>query len=289
MLKHPQWRVGLGLWIDTFNKKDLALKSYDDIKNTWLGASGWNTDRVPGRRLKNEDDSYEAVFDLYIFDIHNNGCRLLSKIKDNVIYVRDILSHSEYDKWCKNNIRQGKQENLVHMVPRSNTQSFGGLFSHLNSAFLAYSDSAGTLMKYASTSIKSEDEVLERAEVMDQLMDMAKHENDIVFIFVNAIADRIEEFEDTMEMPDIPVPERLRGLMEIKKIKQSDLKSIATQSVISEILNGKREVNLKQAKGFSEYFNLPIENFIQSIFIQAVLLLKLVKGFSDTLQQLKTI
>ena len=45
-------------------------------------------------------------------------------------------------------------------------------------------------------------------------------------------------------------------------LKQSDLKHIAPQSVISDILNGKRAINLAQAKGFSEYFNLPFETFI---------------------------
>lgn len=108
MLKYPQWRVGLGLWIDTFDKPSLDLTSYDDIRSAWREASGWNTDRVAGRRLKNEDSSYDIVFDLYIFDIHGNECRLLTKIKNNTIYVRDILSHADYDKWCKNNVHQGK-------------------------------------------------------------------------------------------------------------------------------------------------------------------------------------
>jgi len=81
-------------------------------------------------------------------------------------------------------------------------------------------------------------------------------------LIVDAIADRIEEFESSMEMPFISIPERLRGLMEIKNLKQSDLKEIAPQSVISDILNGKREVNLNQAKGFASYFGLPIYKFI---------------------------
>lgn len=149
------------------------------------------------------------------------------------------------------------------MTPISGTQDFGEIFSHMNGAFFERSNSLISLMAYTSTPIETEDEVLERAEVMDQIMDMAKHENDIVFLFVNAIADRIEEFEDTMEMPEISGPERLRELMKIRKVTQKDLKSVATQSVISDILNGKREVNLKQARGFAEYFNLPVGNFIE--------------------------
>ena len=108
MLEYPQWRVGLELWIDTFDKRDVVLASFDEIRTTWREASGWNTDRVAGKRLKRENDSYEDVFDLYVFDVHKNGCRLLTKVRNNIIYVRKALSHAEYDKWCKQNIHQGK-------------------------------------------------------------------------------------------------------------------------------------------------------------------------------------
>ena len=148
------------------------------------------------------------------------------------------------------------------MMKTHEHNDLGDLFSALSSVVVDFSTSLVTLMRYTSARIESEEEVLERAEVMDEMMDMAKHENDIVLIFANAIADRIEEFENNMEMPSISVPERLRGLMEIKDLKQSDLKDIAPQSVISEILSNKREVNLKQAKGFATYFNLPIDKFI---------------------------
>lgn len=146
-----------------------------------------------------------------------------------------------------------------------NTQeqsSYTTLFSALGSVVSDFTVNIITLTRYTSTPIESEDEVLERAEMMDFLMDMAKHENDIVLVFSNSIADRIEEFENKMEMPSIPVPERINSLMKIKGLTQSDLKEVATQSVISEILKGKREVNLKQAKGFARYFGLPIDKFI---------------------------
>lgn len=155
------------------------------------------------------------------------------------------------------------QERLLQMISTSGTEDFGDMFSQINAAMSDYTNSALNLMHYTSTPIESEDDVLERAEVMDEIMDMAKHENDVVLLFANAIADRIYEFEETLEMPEIPGPERLRELMKIRNVKQRDLKSVAPQSVISEILNGKREINLKQAKGLAEYFKLPVGNFIE--------------------------
>lgn len=150
--------------------------------------------------------------------------------------------------------------NVHKQIHRHN--DFAALFSALSDVVSGLSATVSTLVQYTSSPIESEEEVLERAIVMDEMIDMAKHDGDIVLIFANAIADRIEEFENSMEMPFISVSERLRGLMKIKKIKQTDLKEIATQSVISDILSEKREVNLNQAKGFARYFNLPIDKFI---------------------------
>ena len=130
------------------------------------------------------------------------------------------------------------------MINPDHNHEFGDLLLTLSNVVEEYSTSLSTLMHYTSAPVGSEAEVLERAEVMDSMMDMAKHENDIVLVFANSIADRIEEFENSMEMPAISVPERIKGLMDIKNLKQNDLKDIAPQSVISDILNGKREVNL---------------------------------------------
>lgn len=89
-------------------KKALQLSSYDDIKDAWKRTSGWNTDPIAGHRLKNEDGTYGTIFDLFVFDIHGNNCRLLAKIHNNTVFIKSIYSHAEYDKWCKQNIHQGK-------------------------------------------------------------------------------------------------------------------------------------------------------------------------------------
>ncbi|EGR4429549.1 type II toxin-antitoxin system HigB family toxin [Vibrio cholerae] len=105
MSTYPQWRVGLQLWYDTFNKSSLNFESYQQIKDQWLSQSGWNTDRVPARKIK--DCSFQGDnYDTYIFDIHKTDCRVVSRIdtKRNKIFIRGIFSHAEYEKWCKANI-----------------------------------------------------------------------------------------------------------------------------------------------------------------------------------------
>ncbi len=144
-----------------------------------------------------------------------------------------------------------------------NTANLSGMFEAMSDVLSDYALNALTLFNYSTTPIETEAEVLERAELMDELMDMATSETDVCMVYAHAISDRIEEFETNhLNMPKVPAAEMLRGMMDIKELKQSDLKHIAPQSVISDILNGKRDINLAQAKGFGDFFNLPFETFI---------------------------
>ena len=54
----------------------------------------------------------------------------------------------------------------------------------------------------------------------------------------------------------------LKFLMEEHGLNQSDLKEIGSQGVVSEILNGKRELNLRQIKLLAEKFSVSPSVFI---------------------------
>ncbi|AQR68618.1 transcriptional regulator [Janthinobacterium sp. LM6] len=54
----------------------------------------------------------------------------------------------------------------------------------------------------------------------------------------------------------------LRLLMEQHALTQSDLPEIGTQGVVSEILNGKRALNVRQIKALTQRFNVPASVFI---------------------------
>ena len=55
----------------------------------------------------------------------------------------------------------------------------------------------------------------------------------------------------------------LKSLMEEHKLTQSDLPEIGNQSVVSQILHGKRKLNLRQIKKLAKRFHLPAEIFIE--------------------------
>ncbi|MFI8480554.1 type II toxin-antitoxin system HigA family antitoxin [Pseudomonas sp. NPDC078700] len=64
-------------------------------------------------------------------------------------------------------------------------------------------------------------------------------------------------------IPDAPGHEVLRFLMTEHKLSQKDLPEIGAQSVISEILNGKRQLNVRQIRALSKRFKLPAEVFFK--------------------------
>jgi HTH-type transcriptional regulator/antitoxin HigA len=45
-------------------------------------------------------------------------------------------------------------------------------------------------------------------------------------------------------------------------LTQSDLPGVGPQSVVSEILSGKRQLNLRQIRWLAERFNVPVDVFI---------------------------
>ncbi|MCC0806922.1 transcriptional regulator [Methylobacterium sp. W2] len=63
-------------------------------------------------------------------------------------------------------------------------------------------------------------------------------------------------------LPDVPPAEILRLLMEQNGVKQSDLPEIGSQGVVSEILSGKRDLNLGQIKRLATRFGIEPATFL---------------------------
>jgi HTH-type transcriptional regulator/antitoxin HigA len=72
---------------------------------------------------------------------------------------------------------------------------------------------------------------------------------------------------ETYENEHIPAPKSdpisvLKHFMEEYDLKQKDLSELGSQGVVSEILNGKRELNIRQVKALSERFHVPSSVFL---------------------------
>lgn len=78
---------------------------------------------------------------------------------------------------------------------------------------------------------------------------------------VDLLADRIRAYEDRVHpWPDTSTPATvLASLMEEHGLKQSDLPEVGAQSVVSAVLAGKRQLNLRQVKALAKRFSVPLE------------------------------
>ena len=80
---------------------------------------------------------------------------------------------------------------------------------------------------------------------------------------VDIVGDLIEDFESEHHpLPDVTGVQALKFLIEQHGIKQSDLHEIGSQGVVSEILAGKRELNIRQVRALSERFGVSPATFV---------------------------
>lgn len=78
---------------------------------------------------------------------------------------------------------------------------------------------------------------------------------------VDLVADRIREYEDRVHpWPDTSTPAtRLAFLMEQHGLRQSDLPEVGAQSVVSAVLSGKRDLNLRQVQALAKRFGVAMD------------------------------
>jgi HTH-type transcriptional regulator/antitoxin HigA len=80
---------------------------------------------------------------------------------------------------------------------------------------------------------------------------------------VDIVGDLIEDYEaEHHPLPDVSGVQALKFLMEQHGLKQSDLHEIGSQGVVSEILTGKRELNIRQIRALSERFGVSPATFV---------------------------
>lgn len=95
------------------------------------------------------------------------------------------------------------------------------------------------------------------------LDDGAANEGHPLAALVNVLGGLIQQYEAVHFPQEAVSPtDMLRMLMEQHKLSQSDLPEVGAQSVVSEVLSGKRELNLRQIRALAARFKLPPEAFL---------------------------
>lgn len=112
--------------------------------------------------------------------------------------------------------------------------------------------------------IRSEEDFARVRALADTLADaVGDDESHPLFSLFEIAMDLIEHWED--EHVSIPVAaprEVLRHLLEANNLKQKDLEDIASPTLVSDILAGRREISKRLAKCLAERFRVDISAFI---------------------------
>lgn len=122
--------------------------------------------------------------------------------------------------------------------------------------------------KYISHDIRqpsNNDDYERLSNFLDRLLDMVGgNENHELIGLVDVISHMISMYDEqhNYQIKNISGVKALKFLMEQHGINQSELPEIGSQGVVSEILNGKRNLNLKQIKNLSKRFHVSAETFI---------------------------
>lgn len=100
-------------------------------------------------------------------------------------------------------------------------------------------------------------------EALDELLDIAGDDETHPLIgLIHQLGDLVSAYENEhLPMPKGDGRAALAFLMAQQGLSQSDLPEVATQSVISEILSGKRQLNIRHIKALSERFNVSADTF----------------------------
>lgn len=111
---------------------------------------------------------------------------------------------------------------------------------------------------------KNDKEFNQLVSELDELLNIVgNNEKHRLMGLVDVISNLIASYE-TERFSALPTKglDALKFLMQVHELHQSDLSEIGSQGVVSEILNGKRALNLRQIKLLAQRFQVDPSTFI---------------------------
>ncbi len=107
--------------------------------------------------------------------------------------------------------------------------------------------------------ITSERDYKRRVVIMDELLDLiGANESHRLMPLLDLVTKEVEAYEaKQLALPEATPAEVIAFLMEEHSLKQTDLaEKLGGQSIVSAILNGKRELNTRQVKALATRFSV---------------------------------
>jgi HTH-type transcriptional regulator/antitoxin HigA len=106
---------------------------------------------------------------------------------------------------------------------------------------------------------------LQRAQTLANTLadDVGDDENHPLHSLFEIVLEMIERWEDQhVEIAPAPPREVLRHLLQANNLRQKDLAEIASQTLVSDILAGRREISKRLAKALANRFHVDVSAFI---------------------------
>jgi HTH-type transcriptional regulator/antitoxin HigA len=99
--------------------------------------------------------------------------------------------------------------------------------------------------------------------ILDELLKLVGDDEDHPLAsLASNIGNLLEAYDEAHRpMPPVSGADVLQYLMQEHQLSQSELPEIGAQSVVSEILAGKRQLNVRHIRALAERFNVPVEVF----------------------------
>ena len=102
--------------------------------------------------------------------------------------------------------------------------------------------------------------VIRMNELLDEIGTNEKHP---LYSLLDTLGTLIHVYEEEQfPMPDATGSDVLRFLMDEHGLTQSDLPEVGSQGVVSEVLSGKRELNVRQIRALAEKFKVSPAAFV---------------------------
>ena len=113
-------------------------------------------------------------------------------------------------------------------------------------------------------SLRNEQEYDRAVERLNRLLDeVGTDEQHPLYTLLDTLGTLIHAYEEEHHpMPECSGADVLRFLMEEHGLTQSDLPEIGSQGVVSEVLRGKRELNIRQIRALAKRFQVSPAVFI---------------------------
>ena len=116
------------------------------------------------------------------------------------------------------------------------------------------------LVIFSQQVIKNDAELMDKLQLTEELSELDIDKNAFLALILEYLIQSIENYQ----AKEVTTPNQvLAKLMKQNSVKQKDLSHIVPQSIISELVNGKRQLTIRHIRMFAEYFDVPVSYFLK--------------------------